>query len=198
MDMAGPAEDNHARYTGSLRTEKAGRYGFTVRVVPATPTWSRRPRWAWPPGPEQPLREFPAAGSDAPAPNPAAGFASQRPVKLALPGPCSRNEATPMQASSVSNAWANSSCSSDPGGQRAPQPLVDGPLGQAVGHHHAPGQLGGRGEPVVQLVVGHHLVDQADAQRLVGPHLAAGQDQILGQKRPHQPGEGAGCPRRRG
>ena len=37
MDMASPAEDNHARYSGSLRTEKAGRYGFTVRVVPRHP-----------------------------------------------------------------------------------------------------------------------------------------------------------------
>ena len=74
MDMAGPAEDNHARYTGSLRTEKAGRYGFTARV-PCHPDLVRRPRWAWPPGPEQPPPRFPAAGSDAPAPNPAAGFA---------------------------------------------------------------------------------------------------------------------------
>ena len=37
MDMAGPADDDHARYSGSLRTEKAGRYGFTVRVVPRHP-----------------------------------------------------------------------------------------------------------------------------------------------------------------
>jgi starch phosphorylase len=37
MNMAGPADDNHACYTGSLRTERAGRYGFTVRVVPRHP-----------------------------------------------------------------------------------------------------------------------------------------------------------------
>jgi starch phosphorylase len=37
MTMDGPADDNHARYTGSLRTERAGRYGFTVRVVPRHP-----------------------------------------------------------------------------------------------------------------------------------------------------------------
>jgi starch phosphorylase len=37
MTVAGPADDDHARYTGSLRTERAGRYGFTVRVVPRHP-----------------------------------------------------------------------------------------------------------------------------------------------------------------
>ena len=37
MTVAGPADDQHVRYTGSLRTEHAGRYGFTVRVVPRHP-----------------------------------------------------------------------------------------------------------------------------------------------------------------
>jgi starch phosphorylase len=37
MTPAGPADDDHARYTGSVRTDHAGRYGFTVRVVPRHP-----------------------------------------------------------------------------------------------------------------------------------------------------------------
>jgi starch phosphorylase len=34
MSPDGNVEDDHARYVGSLRTERAGRYGFTVRIVP--------------------------------------------------------------------------------------------------------------------------------------------------------------------
>jgi starch phosphorylase len=37
MTPDGTADDDHARYTGSLRTERAGRYGFTVRIVPRHP-----------------------------------------------------------------------------------------------------------------------------------------------------------------
>jgi glycogen phosphorylase len=37
MTPAGTADDHHARYIGSLQTERAGRYGFTVRVVPRHP-----------------------------------------------------------------------------------------------------------------------------------------------------------------
>ncbi|HEY2999628.1 MAG TPA: alpha-glucan family phosphorylase [Acidimicrobiales bacterium] len=37
MTPVGTADDDHARYQGSLRTERAGRYGFTVRVVPRHP-----------------------------------------------------------------------------------------------------------------------------------------------------------------
>ena len=37
MTPAGTEDDHHARYTGSLQTEHAGRYGFTVRVVPRHP-----------------------------------------------------------------------------------------------------------------------------------------------------------------
>ena len=37
MTPAGPADDDHARYAGSVRTDHAGRYGFTVRVVPRHP-----------------------------------------------------------------------------------------------------------------------------------------------------------------
>ncbi|MFP3899784.1 MAG: alpha-glucan family phosphorylase [Acidimicrobiia bacterium] len=34
MRLAGPADDGHVRYSGSLRCERTGRYGFTVRIVP--------------------------------------------------------------------------------------------------------------------------------------------------------------------
>jgi glycogen phosphorylase len=37
MTPDGAADDHHARYTGSLQTERAGRYGFTVRIVPRHP-----------------------------------------------------------------------------------------------------------------------------------------------------------------
>jgi starch phosphorylase len=37
MSRAGEADDDHARYVGSFRTERAGRYGFTVRIVPRHP-----------------------------------------------------------------------------------------------------------------------------------------------------------------
>src|SRR5918995_4629118 len=37
MSPDGNVEDNHARYVGSLRTERASRYGFTVRIVPRHP-----------------------------------------------------------------------------------------------------------------------------------------------------------------
>jgi starch phosphorylase len=34
MRPAGPADDDHARYVGSLECSRAGRYGLTVRIVP--------------------------------------------------------------------------------------------------------------------------------------------------------------------
>jgi starch phosphorylase len=37
MAAVGAADDAHARYAGELSTERAGRYGFTVRVVPRHP-----------------------------------------------------------------------------------------------------------------------------------------------------------------
>ena len=37
MSVAGPAEDGHVRYAGEFETRHAGRYGFTVRVVPRHP-----------------------------------------------------------------------------------------------------------------------------------------------------------------
>jgi starch phosphorylase len=37
MTPDGTADDDHARYVGSLKTESAGRYGFTVRIVPRHP-----------------------------------------------------------------------------------------------------------------------------------------------------------------
>jgi starch phosphorylase len=37
MEPDGNSDDDHAHYVGSLLTERAGRYGFTVRVVPRHP-----------------------------------------------------------------------------------------------------------------------------------------------------------------
>ena len=45
----------------------------------------------------------------------------------------------------------------------------------------AGGQRGGPREGAVEDGLGrHHLVDEPDGERLVGPHLAAGEDQVLG------------------
>jgi starch phosphorylase len=35
MAAVGPAEDHHVRYAGTFRCATAGRYGVTVRIVPA-------------------------------------------------------------------------------------------------------------------------------------------------------------------
>jgi starch phosphorylase len=37
MHPAGAADEDHARYVGSFHCERAGRYGFTVRIVPRHP-----------------------------------------------------------------------------------------------------------------------------------------------------------------
>jgi starch phosphorylase len=37
MVPAGDAEDHHLRYTGTFTCDQAGRYGATVRIVPAHP-----------------------------------------------------------------------------------------------------------------------------------------------------------------
>ncbi len=37
LEQAGPADDGHLRYRGRFTCDKAGRYGVTVRVVPAHP-----------------------------------------------------------------------------------------------------------------------------------------------------------------
>jgi starch phosphorylase len=37
MAAAGPSEDGHLRYTATFRCERTGRYGVTVRIVPAHP-----------------------------------------------------------------------------------------------------------------------------------------------------------------
>src|SRR5690606_27269069 len=61
MSVAGPAEDGHVRYVGEFETRHAGRYGFTVRVVPRHPdlassaemglaAWADRQPPASPPG----------------------------------------------------------------------------------------------------------------------------------------------------
>ena len=70
---------------------------------------------------------------------------------------------------------------SESGVERALQPAVDRQLGQALGDHGATGQLGRQHQrPGVQLVGPHHLVDQPDAQRLVGGDLAAREHELLG------------------
>jgi starch phosphorylase len=51
MTPAGTADDDHLRYAGSFRCEQAGRYGVTVRIVPAhddlvTPAELGRIAWA--------------------------------------------------------------------------------------------------------------------------------------------------------
>ena len=38
LESAGPADDGHLRYRGRFTCQQAGRYGITVRIVPAHPT----------------------------------------------------------------------------------------------------------------------------------------------------------------
>ena len=72
-------------------------------------------------------------------------------------------------------------------------------LGQAGDRRRAGGELERPGERrLLELVGRHDPVDQADAQRLVGLDLAAGEDQVLGPGRADEAGAGAGCRRRRG
>src|SRR5438445_3087293 len=68
--------------------------------------------------------------------------------------------------------------------------VVDRPLGERERHRRPAGQLAGQRERLVEDVGRrHHPVDQADAQRLVGRHLATREDEVLGARWAHQTGE---------
>jgi hypothetical protein len=75
-------------------------------------------------------------------------------------------------------------------GQLALEPRVDRMLRQTLGEHRAPRELGGAlAHPCGQLLRRHDLVDEPDAQRLLGPHLPSRQDHLLGPTRPDQTGQ---------
>ena len=117
--------------------------------------------------------------------------AGQRPVNWALPGPCSRKLCTPIGLSSVSKHLDEALPLHEQAlGQAGRQPVVDGPLDQGLHLSGPRGELGGQREgPLVQLLVRHHLVGQADPQRLVGLHLPTGDDEVLGPGRPDEAGQ---------
>ena len=114
--------------------------------------------------------------------------ASYWPVNWALPGPCSKKLFTPIWLSSVWNTSSNRSRSSFKACRRGHvDAAVDGTLDQRLGLQRASRNLGGQCErPLVQRLGRHHLVGQADAQRLVGLHLAAGDHHLLGPAGPDQ------------
>ena len=62
-----------------------------------------------------------------------------------------------------------------------------------MGGERPPGEGPRQLEGVVEEAGGgHHPVDEADGERLVGGHLAAGEDEVLGPGRPHQAGQALG------
>ena len=127
-------------------------------------------------------------------PAPGANGAGQAPVKVAFPGPCSRKLSTPMRLSlGVEDLDEDLLFQVEAGIERAAQTLVDGSFGQALRGDGACCELGRPLErPGEELIGGNDLVDQPDAQRLVGLHLATAEDQVLGSTRTDEPGEPLG------
>ena len=101
----------------------------------------------------------------------------------------------PVFWSSVSKSSANSRLSSArPSVEGSVEALVDGPLGRGQRQRRAGGELAGhRHRRRVDLVVGDDGVGQADLQRLLGAHVPAGEDQVLGLRRADQPGQPLGA-----
>ena len=84
-------------------------------------------------------------------------------------------------------------------GERAVEPFVDRALGQSHRHDRARRELGGPGDRGgLDLVGRDHAVDQPDRERLVGPHLPAAPDQLLGAVPGRRAAAAAGSHRRRG
>ena len=109
----------------------------------------------------------------------------------------SRKRAHADLASSVPNTSTNSSASrSRPSASGPSRPCVDGPLGQRLGDARRPAASSAASANARRSstsVGGDHPVDQADAQRLVGVDLAAGEDQVLGPGRTDQAGQPLGA-----
>ena len=79
-------------------------------------------------------------------------------------------------------------------GQRDLEAVVDGLLGERLRTQGAAGEFAGEGECAVEEVVAfEHLVDETDAQRLVGADLTTREDEILGPRRSHEAGEALGA-----
>ena len=115
----------------------------------------------------------------------------QRPSKTAFPGPFSMKLVMPVFWSSVANSAAKCSRSiSSPVARSTSRPWLTACLAArsasagpaAYWRDHVPGGL-------VDLGVRHHLVGQADGQRLVRGHVPAGEDEVLGLGRADQPGQ---------
>ena len=106
----------------------------------------------------------------------------QRPVKSALPGPCSRKLATPIRESSEWNTSIEAGpLDRQPVGERRRTCRRRSPASSSRCASSAPrSDLGRQRErPLVQLVGRHDLVGQADPQRLLGAHLTAGEAHLL-------------------
>ena len=100
-----------------------------------------------------------------------------------MPGPCSRKLCTPIWLSSVRNdVDEQPTLERQPVGQRHAEALVDRPLGERLRlhAHPRPPRAASASARSCSSSPRHHLVGQADAQRLVGLHLAAGDHQLLG------------------
>ena len=83
----------------------------------------------------------------------------------------------------------------DAGRERPSRPSSIARLARPWATTGARGQLGGQREgPVVRASSGHHLVDQADAQRLLRADLPAGEDHAPWPGPGRRGGPAAGCP----
>ena len=126
--------------------------------------------------------------------------ARQWPVKVALPGPCSRKLATPVRASSVRNTSTKPrTFEFEAVGERSVEPVVDHALADGVRRQRSGGDLAGQRERALhQRVRRHDLVGETDPQRFVRADLTAGQAQLLGPARADAGGAGAACRRHPG
>ena len=137
--------------------------------------------------PARPGRHRPGLAR-APAAPPLTG--RQRPVNVALPGPCSRKLATPVRLSSVPNTSTKPSRSrARPSASEPDNPASTTRLVIAWADERAAGDLGGEGQRPRHRVVVGDLVGEPDRQCLVGLHLATGEAQLLGPARADEAGE---------
>ena len=106
----------------------------------------------------------------------------------------------PVAASSVPNTSTNASASmSLPRASEPSSPSSIARLARPIAATApAASSRGPRDRGVLDLVGRDHAVDEPDRERLVGLHLPAAPDQLLGPRRTDRGAGGAGCRRRRG
>ena len=115
----------------------------------------------------------------------------QRPLNLALPGPCSMKESTPMRASSVRNDLDEQLLLQlEAGGEGGVEAVVDRPLGERRGRRPRPrassaahSTAASRGDPSTTRST------SPIREGLLGAHLPSRQDDVLRPRRADEAGE---------